>query len=143
MNQSRDNIFCVCGHSLANHSMLDCHCNVCNCKKYKEKKEIYLSNRSEIANRKIVADLGIISGSIAPSRFIVRDIIAHIRNLLGREVKEYTEMLDTARKTALNRLQESAKELGADAVVNVRFMGSSASQNSTEILCYGTAVKLD
>ena len=109
----------------------------------KSEKKIVVTNLSQVVNRTIVEDLGIITGSIAPSRFIVRDITAGIRNLLGKEMKEYTEMMETGRKVALERLKDSAKLLDADAVVNVRFSGSSASQGSSEIMAYGTAVKLE
>ena len=104
---------------------------------------IIVTNLSQVVNRKIVEDLGIITGSIAPSRFIVRDIMAGIRNMLGREMKEYTEMMETGREVALKRLTAKANKINADAVVNVRFAGSSASQGSSEIMAYGTAVKLD
>jgi len=102
-----------------------------------------ITNRSDVIGRKMIEDLGIVSGSIAPSRFIVRDIMASIRNMLGKEMKEYTEMMNSGREKALERLEESAKKLKADAVVNVRFAGSSASQGSTEIMAYGTAVRLE
>lgn len=105
--------------------------------------KIVVTNLAHIVNRKTVEDLGIITGSIAPSRFIVRDIMAGLRNMLGREMKEYTEMMETGREVALKRLTDKARELHADAVVNVRFAGSSASQGSSEIMAYGTAVKLD
>lgn len=106
-------------------------------------KKVIVTNLSQVANAKIIEDLGIVSGAIAPSRFIVRDILASIRNLLGREMKEYTEMMNDGRDKALERMTEQAKKLGADAVVNVRIGGSSASQGSSEILTYGTAVILE
>jgi uncharacterized protein YbjQ (UPF0145 family) len=102
-----------------------------------------VTNLSQVVNRKIVEDLGIVSGAIAPSRFIVRDILAGIRNMLGREMKEYTEMMNQGRDKAIERMSEQAKKMGADAIVNVRIGGSSASQGSSEILAYGTAVKLE
>lgn len=102
-----------------------------------------ITNRSEIPNRKIIEDLGIVTGSIAPSRFIVRDMMAGIRNLLGKEMKEYSEMMEKGRAVALERLEKSAEKLNAHAVVNIRFAGSSASQGSSEVMAYGTAVKLE
>jgi uncharacterized protein YbjQ (UPF0145 family) len=102
-----------------------------------------VTNLSQVVKRKIVEDLGIVSGAIAPSRFIVRDILAGIRNMLGREMKEYTEMMNQGRDKAIERMSEQAKKMGADAIVNVRIGGSSASQGSSEILAYGTAVKLE
>jgi len=101
-----------------------------------------ITNRSEVPNKKIIEDLGIVTGSIAPSRFIIRDMMAGIRNLLGKEMKEYSEMMENGRQIALERLEKSAEKLNADAVVNIRFAGSSASQGSSEVMAYGTAVKL-
>lgn len=103
---------------------------------------ILVTSLSQVVNRTIIADLGIVTGSIAPSRFIVRDIIAGLRNMIGKEMKEYTEMMESARKIALERLEKVAIKLKADAVVNVRFAGSSASAKSSEVMAYGTAVKL-
>lgn len=105
--------------------------------------KLIITNRSDVIGKTITEDLGIVSGSIAPSRFIIRDITAGIRNMLGREMKEYSEMMETARDTAMARLKDKAEELKADAVVNVRFAGSSASQGSSEVMAYGTAVKLE
>lgn len=102
-----------------------------------------VTNRSDVAGRKISQDLGIVSGSIAPSRFIVRDIMATIRNMIGREMKEYTEMMDSAREIAIERMIKNAENIDADAIVNVRFSGSSASAKSSEIMAYGTAVRLE
>jgi len=105
--------------------------------------KIIITNRSDVIGRTMIEDLGIVSGSIAPSRFIVRDIMASIRNILGKEMKEYSEMMETARVVALERLEKHALKLNADAVVNIRFAGSSASQGSSEVMAYGTAVKLE
>ena len=102
-----------------------------------------VTNRSDVAGRKISQDLGIVSGSITPSRFIVRDIMATIRNMIGREMKEYTEMMDSAREIAIERMIKNAENIDADAIVNVRFSGSSASAKSSEIMAYGTAVRLE
>jgi uncharacterized protein YbjQ (UPF0145 family) len=107
------------------------------------KKKIIVTNLSQVVNRTIVEDLGIVSGAIAPSKFILKDIMAGIRNLLGREMKEYTEMMNEGRDKAIERMVEQAKTLNADAVVNVRIGGSSASQGSSELLAYGTAVNLE
>jgi len=104
---------------------------------------LIVTNRSDVAGRKISQDLGIVSGSIAPSRFIVRDIMATIRNMIGREMKEYTEMMDSAREIAIERMIKNAENIDADAIVNVRFSGSSASAKSSEIMAYGTAVRLE
>ncbi|MEM2086681.1 MAG: YbjQ family protein, partial [Archaeoglobaceae archaeon] len=71
-----------------------------------------------------------------------KDISALFKNIVGGEIQEYTEMLSEARKEALNRMIKNAKELGADAVLNVRFATSQTMAGAAELLAYGTAVKL-
>jgi len=63
--------------------------------------------------------------------------------MIGREMKEYTEMMDSAREIAIERMIKNAENIDADAIVNVRFSGSSASAKSSEIMAYGTAVRLE
>ncbi|MFU8767742.1 MAG: YbjQ family protein, partial [Candidatus Methanoperedens sp.] len=75
------------------------------------------------------------------AKWFGKDIIAGLRNLVGGELKEYTEMLTEAREEALNRMISEAEALDADAVVNVRFMTSQVTQGAAELLAYGTAVK--
>lgn len=86
--------------------------------------------------------LGIAKGNVVRARFFGRDIVASLRNLVGGEVDEYTKLLSESREQAYDRMVRHAAELGADAVVNMRFMTSTITQGSAEILCYGTAVKL-
>lgn len=88
-------------------------------------------------------ELGLVYGSVVKSRFVLRDMMAQIRKMMGREVKEYTEMLTAARQTAIDRMKEQAKELGADAVVNVRFASATIDIHAAEILAYGTAIKFN
>lgn len=102
-----------------------------------------LSNRGELAGRKIVSDLGIVSASMVPSRFITKDIMAMVRQWFGREMKEYTEMIEKAREVVLKRMSVKAEQLNADAIVNIRFMGTGVSAMSAEMMGYGTAVKLE
>ena len=104
--------------------------------------EIMISNRGELAGYVILEDLGIVSASISPSRFFTKDIIAGIRQWFGKEMKEYTQMIEKARETVLERMKKIAEEKGANAIVNVRFMGSSISAMSAEMMGYGTAVKV-
>ncbi len=86
--------------------------------------------------------IGIVRGSTVRAKHIGRDILAGLKNIVGGEIQEYTEMLEEARKEALNRMINNAKKLGADAIVNVRFATSYTTQGAAEILAYGTAVKL-
>lgn len=105
------------------------------------KLNIKVTNLGSLAGYKIIEDIGIVSASISPSRFFLKDIMAMIRMWFGKEMKEYTEMIETARDTALERMCEIAKEKGANAILNVRFMGTGVSAGSAEMMAYGTAVK--
>jgi len=102
---------------------------------------MFVTNRGSIENGKILEEFGIVAGSVAPSRFITKDIMANIRNFFGREMKEYTKMINEARATATQRMVEEAKKLKANAVVNVRYMGTGISASSAEMMAYGTAVR--
>jgi len=86
--------------------------------------------------------LGLVKGSTIRAKHIGKDILAGFRQLVGGEVKEYTEMLQEARQQAQDRMVEEAKKLGANAVIGVRFGTSQVMQSAAEIVAYGTAVKL-
>ncbi len=86
--------------------------------------------------------LGVVTGSTIRAKHLGKDIVAGLRNIVGGEIKEYTEMLIDARKEALDRMIQNANEMGADAVISMRFTTSMVSRNAAEILAYGTAVKL-
>lgn len=85
--------------------------------------------------------LGIVKGSIVQTKNFGRDFMAGIKNLVGGEVKEYTDMLNQARQIAVKRMVDEATQMGADAVVNVRYASSSLMQGAAEVIAYGTAVK--
>ncbi len=101
-----------------------------------------ISNTDQIPNRQITEILGISRGSTVRARNIGRDIFAGLKNIVGGEIQEYTKLQAQAREQALQRMQDDAKKMGADAVVNVRFTTSMIMQGASEILAYGTAVKL-
>jgi uncharacterized protein YbjQ (UPF0145 family) len=105
------------------------------------KKMIYTTT-PVVPGREIVEILGVVSGNIVQSKHVGRDIMAGLKSVVGGEIKSYTEMLTEARQKAISRLVEEALKLGADAVVNIRFTTSSIMSGSSEILAYGTAVKL-
>ena len=86
--------------------------------------------------------LGVVFGNTVRAKHIGKDIIAGLKNIVGGEIDEYTEMLRDARVEALNRMINEAKRLNADAVVNVRFATSQTTAGAAELLAYGTAVKL-
>ena len=85
--------------------------------------------------------LGLVKGSVVTSKNIGSDLLSGLKTIVGGEIKEYTKMLDEARDVATSRMVKNAEELGADAIVNVRFASSSIMQGSAEIIIYGTAVK--
>lgn len=102
-----------------------------------------LSTTFDVAGRTIAANLGLARGNVVRSRFIGRDIVAGFRMIVGGEIHEYTKLLAESREQALDRLIESARAMGADAVVGLRFETTDAAGGqATEVLAYGTAVKL-
>lgn len=105
--------------------------------------QIIVTTTAEIPGRKVKKILGVARGNTVRSRNIGRDIMAGFKNIVGGEIKSYTELLTQAREEAYNRMVNEAIELGADAVLNVRFMTSMVMHGTSEILAYGTAVKLD
>lgn len=86
--------------------------------------------------------LGVVIGNTIRARHIGKDITAILRTLVGGEIKEYTGMLAESREQAISRMVERAEELGADAIINVRFQTSMILQSTAELMAYGTAVKL-
>ena len=96
---------------------------------------------TEYVSGKETEMLGIVKGSTIQTVNAIRDIGAGLKTLIGGELKKYNEMMDNARKIATDRMIEEAKQLGADAVVSVRFATSSIMQSAAEIMVYGTAVR--
>lgn len=97
---------------------------------------------SQVFGREIKKTLGLVKGNTIRAKHIGKDIMAIFRNIVGGEIKEYTEALDEARKEAMGRMIKNAEELGADAIVDVRFTTSQVMAGAAELLVYGTAVKL-
>jgi len=95
-----------------------------------------------IPGREITEVLDIARGSTVRARNLGRDIFAGLKNLIGGEIQEYTRLMADAREQAINRMIADAEELGADAVINVRFATAAVMQGASEILAYGTAVRL-
>jgi len=102
-----------------------------------------LSNTEEIPGRSIREFYGVVTGSTVRAKHIGRDFMASLKNLVGGELKGYTELLQEARQEALDRMSEQARSIGANAVVNVRFSTSSVAQGAAELFAYGTAVRVD
>ena len=95
-----------------------------------------------ISNKEISEILGVARGSTVRARNIGRDIFAGLKNIVGGEIEEYTKLQAQSREQALERLEQDAKRMGADAIVNIRLTTSMVMQGCSEILAYGTAVKL-
>jgi len=101
-----------------------------------------ISTTEKIPNQEITEILGVARGSTVRARNLGRDIFAGLKNIVGGEISEYTQLQAESREQALQRMIEDAKKRGADAVVNVRLATSMLMQGAAEILAYGTAVKL-
>ena len=95
-----------------------------------------------IANYEISDTLGIARGSTVRARNVARDFFAAFKNIIGGEIEEYTQLQAQAREQALQRMISDANRLGADAIINVRFTTSMVMQGASEMLAYGTAIKL-
>jgi len=104
--------------------------------------ELITSTTSEIPGKKVVEVLGVVKGNTIRARHMGRDIAAGFKNIVGGEIKSYTEMTTKAREEAFNRMVNEAVDLGADAVISIRFATSMIMQGAAEMLAYGTAVKL-
>ena len=101
-----------------------------------------LTNTETVPGREIVAQFGLVSGNTVRAKHVGRDIAASFKNLVGGELRGYTELLEEARQQSVNRMIDQAQALGANAVVNVRFSTSAVTQGAAELYVYGTAVQL-
>jgi uncharacterized protein YbjQ (UPF0145 family) len=104
---------------------------------------VIIVNLDAVTGRNIATVHGLVMGNTIRSKHIGKDIGAGLKNIVGGELKSYTAMLTEAREEALSRMEEAATELGANAIVNVRFTTSQVAGNAAELLAYGTAVTLD
>ncbi len=101
-----------------------------------------LSNVETVPGKTIVEFYGVVSGNTVRAKHLGKDIMAGFKNLVGGELKAYTELLQESRQEAQDRMVEQAQAMGANAVVNVRFATSSVAQGAAELFAYGTAVKV-
>lgn len=102
-----------------------------------------ITNIETIPGKHIVDCFGVVSGSTVRAKHAGRDIMAGLKNLVGGELVGYTELLAESRDEATNRLKEQARDLGANAIVNVRYSTSSVAAGASEIYVYGTAVRVE
>ena len=103
---------------------------------------VLLLNSTELPNREVTEILGLAQGHTVFAIWLGKDLSAIVRLILGGELTEYTEMIKKAHTTATNRMIASAVKMGADAIINIRYMTTSVIGSAAELLVYGTAVKL-
>ncbi|EHH2511197.1 TPA: heavy metal-binding domain-containing protein [Vibrio parahaemolyticus] len=95
-----------------------------------------------IPGKEIAEVRGVVTGNVVQSKHIGRDLMAGLKSIVGGEIRGYTEMMTEARDIAIQRMVKQANQKGADAIVGIRFTTSSIVDGSSEILAFGTAVKL-
>jgi uncharacterized protein YbjQ (UPF0145 family) len=96
-----------------------------------------------IPGKRVVRVFGLVRGNTVRCRNIGKDITAHMKNITGGEIREYTKLMAESRDQALDRMREGAAELGANAVIGMRFSTSEIMEHAAEILVYGTAVLVE
>ena len=99
-------------------------------------------NTETIPGKHIGEILGLVQGNTIRAKNVGRDIMAGLKNIVGGELKGYTELMSDARQEAMDRMIADAEALNADAIVNIRFSTCSVTQGAAELYCYGTAVKM-
>ena len=105
--------------------------------------EMIITNVESVPGKRIVEHYGLVQGSTIRAKHIGRDMMAGFKNIVGGELKGYTELLIESREQAVERMKAQATELGANAIINVRLSTSSIAQGAAEILVYGTAVRVE
>ncbi|GJL54915.1 MAG: UPF0145 protein [Nitrospirales bacterium] len=104
---------------------------------------MFLTNIEDVPGKTITVCHGIVSGSTVRAKHVGRDIMASFKNIFGGELKGYTELLGESREQAIDRMKGQAQQMGANAIVNVRFSTSSVAAGAAEIYVYGTAVTVE
>lgn len=102
-----------------------------------------ISNMEIVPGRRVVKHLGLVQGNTVRAKHIGRDFMAGLKNIVGGELKGYTELLEEARNEATERMIQQAEAAGANAILNVRFSTSSVAQGAAELFAYGTAVVIE
>lgn len=102
-----------------------------------------LSNLELVPGRRITKHLGLVQGSTVRAKHVGKDLFASLKNIVGGELKAYTELLQESREEATQRMVQQAEAAGANAILNIRFATSSITAGAAEIFAYGTAVVLD
>ena len=102
-----------------------------------------VTNIELVPGKKVARHLGLVQGSTVRAKHAGKDLLAGLKNIVGGEIKSYTELLNEAREEALERMVRQAEAVGANGVLNVRFSTSAITQGAAELLAYGTAVVLE
>lgn len=102
-----------------------------------------LSNLESVPGHTITQQLDVVYGSTVRSKHAGRDFMAGLKNIVGGELKGYTELLEESRQEAMQRMIEKARGLGANAIVGIRFSTSNIAQGASELFVYGTAVRVE
>ena len=102
-----------------------------------------ISNIDVIPGKNIVQHIGLVQGSTVRAKHVGKDILAGLRNIVGGELSAYTELLQESRQCATDRMIAQAQDLGANAIINIRFSTAAIAAGASEILAYGTAVIID
>ncbi|ADN75819.1 protein of unknown function DUF74 [Ferrimonas balearica DSM 9799] len=105
--------------------------------------ELIITNIETIPGKTITQHLGLVQGNTVRAKHVGRDLMAGLKNIVGGELKGYTELLNEAREEAVGRMIEQAQAIGANAVINVRFSTSSVTSGAAELFAYGTAVVVE
>ena len=102
-----------------------------------------ITTSDEIPGKKITKTIGLVKGNTIRARHVGKDLMAGLRNIVGGEIVEYTKMLAESREQSIDRMVENAEEMGANAIVTLRFTTSSIMGGAAELLAYGTAVVIE
>lgn len=102
-----------------------------------------LSNLESVPGHRISQQLDVVYGSTVRSKHVGRDFLAGLKNIVGGELTAYTELLEESRQEAMNRMIEKARQMGANAIVGIRFSTSNIAQGASELFVYGTAVVVE
>ena len=102
-----------------------------------------LSNLEIVPGKRVTKHVGLVQGRTVRAKHVGKDLFASLKNIVGGELKAYTELLQESREEAVERMVKQAQAIGANAVLNVRFATSSITQGAAELFAYGTAVVLE
>ena len=104
---------------------------------------LIITTTPDIPGKRLVRTLGLVRGNTIRARHLGKDILAGLRHLVGGEIHEYAKLMGESREQALDRMASEAEELGANAIVGLRFTTSVVMQGAAEMLAYGTAVVVE